>query len=284
MRIKKTDKIGTIHELPIVLVNLSELNKIKPKTSKQKNEYLKMFDKYKLFKSNLLIKDKNTIISNLNVINFNISEIEEQKSILSSINSFNRLINKKIIEVEENIRAGINVKENVKILKKEIGLEFDIPKNIRRTLRITNKSVFLIKYNTRQTENRIKFYSGQNYSFLIKDSFNSPYFMDYNSMQDLRKKDKSVYQLLLNMSVGLTNILNKDKKELSKKEPKKWKIKNNIYSKILKVINHNIEVATNRKYNKNLVTKDNNKKIVKINGEYPILMNVFDELIDLYIP
>lgn len=285
MRIRKKDIIGTIHDLQIQLANMAELDNINPDTTKSKNEYKKALEKFKLFPKNSSEKDKKQIISKLKLMNFNESEIVEQQKILKSINSYNRLINKKIIEIENEVRSGKNVKKNMLILKLIDKVEIEIPRNIRSDLRIYEKQVKLNKISTKSTKNRIRYYAGLNYEFLIKDGFSKNYYINYEKVQKIRREGNIVEYLLNIFKNSVISYYEKDKKLYSKSEPKKWEAKKKIYNKILnEVLQHNLEIATNKKYNKPFVKRDKDGKISKEDSEIPILMEITDELIDLYIP
>jgi len=284
MRIRKTDRLGTIHEIAIQLANIAELDNVNPSTTKDKNEYVKLLDKFKLFKKNATPKQKRDIVSKLKLMNFNENEIQDQQDILKSINTYNRLIDKKRKEVEDEILAGKNVKKNDLILKNIDKVEINIPRPIRNNLKIYDKAVKLKKYSTVATKNRINYYSGLNYKFLIKDGFSKPYYLDYDKVQEIRRNGNIILFLLGNFEKSVNEAYEKDRLLLEKNDKKKWLIKQRVYNKVLKVINHNKEIAANKKYNKKLVTRDKDGKIVKDNSEYPVLMDITDELIDLYIP
>jgi len=285
MRIRKKDIIGTIHDLPIQLANMAELDSINPDTVKSKNQYKKILEKFKIFPKNASEKDKKEIISKLKLMNFNENEIAEQQRILKSINSYNRLIDKKRIEIENEVKSGKNVKNNMLALKSINKVQIDIPRNIRNDLRVYEKEVKLNKFSTKLTKNRIKYYAGLNYEFIIKDGFSKPYYISYDKVQKIRREGNIVEYLLNNFKNSVISYYEKDKKLYSKSEPKKWEAKKKVYNKILnEVLQHNLEITTNKKYNKAFVKRDKYGKISKDDSEIPILMEITDELIDLYIP
>ena len=285
MRIRKKDIIGTIHDLPTQLANMAEFDSINPDTTKSKNQYKKALEKFKLFPKNASEKDKKEIISKLKLMNFNENDIAEQQKILKSINSYNRLIDKKRIELENEVRSGKNVKDNMLALKLVNKVQIEIPRNIRNDLRIYEKEVKLNKFSTKATKNRIKYYAGLNYDFMIKDGFSKPYYVSYDKVQKIRREGNIVEHLLNNFKNSVLSYYEKDKKLYSKSEPKKWEAKKKVYNKILnEVLQHNLEITTNKKYNKVFVKRDKDGKISKEDSEIPILMEITDELIDLYIP
>lgn len=283
MRIKNTDKVGTILELPIQLANMAELDKINPVNVKEKNNYIKLLDKYKLFSTGATAKEKRDIVSKLKIMNFNENEIQEQQSILKSINAFNRLVDKKTRQLEDEIMSGKNVKFNDLVLKNVEKIELNITKEMRRNLKIYEKKIRLNKFSSVETKNNIKFYSGLNYKFSIKDGFSKRYYVDYELVQKLRRENKIVEFVLNNFEKSLKELYEKDKKLLSKVEPKKWNNKLKVYNKLFKVLEHNMQIATNNKYNKKFIVKDEEGNTIKEKQEYPILMDIIDNMIELYI-
>lgn len=283
MRIRKRDIQNTIHELSIQLANIAQMDNVNPVSIKDKNEYVKIFDKYKLFPENINRKQKLEIVSKLKLINFNEAYLKDEIEQLNAIKKFNTIINRKRIKLENEVRAGKNVKANMLILNNIEPIEVQIPKDIRSVLRIQEKRIKLNKISTKETKNRIKYYSGQNYDFLIKDNFNKPYYISYNELQELRKKDKVVEFVLNKLKIAVKAFYDKDKKALALSDKKKWSAKQKVYDKIFKVLEHNTQIATNKHYNKKFVTRDEKGNIVKSESEYPINMDITGELIELYL-
>lgn len=283
MRIRKKDIQNTIHELSIQLSNIAQMDNVNPVSTKDKNEYVKIFEKYKLFPKDINKKQKLEIVSKLKLMNFNEAFLKDEIEQLSAISKFNRIIDKKRIEIENEVRAGKNVKANMLLLNNIETIEVQIPKDIRSILRIQEKRIRLKKIDKKETKNRIKYYSGQNYDFLIKDNFNKPYYINYDSLQKLRKEDKVVEFVLNKLKSAVEVFYEKDKKALSQSDKKKWSAKQKVYSKIFKVLDHNIQIATNKKYNKKFVVKDEKGNVVKSESEYPINMDITGELIELYL-
>lgn len=284
MRIRKTDKLGTIHEIAVQLANLAQLDVMNPKTTQEKSFYRKKFEKFNLFQKNISNAKKREIISSLKISNFKEDEILHYQGVLKSVNEFNKIIEEKREQIEEDIRAGINVRKNDQRLRNLEPVEIDIPRSIRSDLRIVHKAVRLKKYDSETVKNKIKYFSGQDYDFLIKDRFNKPYLIPYSKLQKLRRDGNVVKFLLEKFREGIDGAYERDKKRYSKKEAKKWAQKKKVYAKLYKVIEHNIQIATNKKYNKKLVSRDEENKMVKNNSEYPVLMDIFDEMIEIYIP
>jgi hypothetical protein len=283
MRIRKKDLQNTVHELSIQLSNIAQMDNINPVKIKEKNNYVKLLDKYKLFTKDLSKKRKLEIVSKLKLMNFNEAFLIEEIEILKAIKKFNSIINKKTIEIQDLVRAGKDVKINELIRKGVEPVEVKLPKDVRERLRIQEKKIKLIKTDTIETSNRIKYYSGQDYKFLIKDGFSEPYYISYDKLQKLRKEDKVVEFVLNKLESSVRDIYNKDKKIISQSEKKKWSAKLKVYDKLFKVLNHNIQIATNKQYNKKFVTRDEEGNIIKSDSEYPINMEMTGELIELYI-
>ena len=285
MKVGKKEIQGTIHELPIKLANMAETDSINPVSIKDKQNYLKLLDSYKLFGKNKTQKQKLEIVSKLKVLNFNESFLIDEIKELKAVNSYNRIIRKKQIEIEDQIRAGKNVKENELIRKGIERVEVNIPKDIRQILGVHEKRIKLRTKGTRVIKNKIRYYAGLNYKFLIQDNFNKRYFISYDKLQKIRR-DGNVVEYLLNIfKNGVLDAYNQDKINLSQSDKQKWAKKQKVYAKIFdEVIEHNLQIATNKKYNKKFVKRDKNGKISKEDSEIPILMEITGELIELYIP
>ena len=285
MRVSKKDRQGTIHDLPIRLANMAEMDDFNPATLKDKNYYIKILDDYKVFKPSQSIKEKRLIVSKLKLINFDENKLSYNSKMLKAINSYNRIIEKTKVEIENQIRAGKNVKANELIHKNLERIEIDIPRNIRILLRIHEKSVFLKKYTTIEAKNNINYYSGLGYNFIIKDGFNKPYSISYDSLQNKRKKGNIVEFLLNKFKSGVEHIMEKDREMYESSDPRKWKLKILVYDKILnEVLEHNLSIATNKEYNEPFVKRDSSGKISKKDSKIPILMEITGSIIELYIP
>jgi len=285
MNVPKKEKPGTIFDLPILLANIAQQENVNPVSKKDKQTYIKFLEKYKMFKSKASQKEKNEIVSKLKVVNIDENQLARGKRILKSVLAYNRIIDKKLIEVENEIRSGKNVKVNELIRKKVEKVEIDIPRNIRTDLNVQDKAVILQKFDAKEVKNDINFYSGLKFSFRIKDGFNRPYYVPYETLQK-KRIDGNVVEFLLNQfKQGVENVMEKDRLMYEKSEPKKWHFKTFVYDKILnEVLAHNISIATNKDYNEPFVKRDKDGKISKIDSKVPILMILTGTLIDLYIP
>lgn len=281
----KREKQGTVHELDSILANIEEADKYKPHTKIQINKYIKLFDKYKLFPAKADRKKKEKIIKQIKSLNISEADIKSNQVILKSVLNYNRLIDRERRKVENEIRSGKNVKENDRILKGQEKKEIKIPEKIRNDLKLRDKFVRLIKYNTEPIRNKIKLASGQDYDFVIKNGFGRPIIVPYKKLQEIRKKGNVVEFLLQQFEKDIKEVYERDKRKYSKSEPKKWKSKKKVYEKILKeVIDHNLQIATNKRYNEPFVKRDKKGHITKKDSRIPILMDIFDEVIYLYIP
>ena len=186
MNVPKKEKPGTIFDLPILLANIAQQENVNPVSKKDKQTYIKFLEKYKMFKSKASQKEKNEIVSKLKVVNIDENQLARGKRILKSVLAYNRIIDKKLIEVENEIRSGKNVKVNELIRKKVEKVEIDIPRNIRTDLNVQDKAVILQKFDAKEVKNDINFYSGLKFSFRIKDGFNRPYYVPYETLQKKR--------------------------------------------------------------------------------------------------
>lgn len=284
MEINDKEKQGTIHELPTQLVALTYLEKLNPKTTKARSVYTKKFEQYGLFPKNASAKEKREIIDNIITINFKEDEIVYYIKQLDLIKKYNRIIDKTRRKVENEILAGKDVKKNNEIIHNSEKIEVEIPRPIREALGVRTKSIRLIKYRTDDIRNKIKFYSGQPYYFLVKDGFTKPYLISYKELQKIRKQGNVVKYILDKFKLSVDKAWESAKRKYAKSKPETWKAKQIGYKKIYKVIEHNLEVATNKKYNKKLIHTDKEGKIIRNNSEYPVMLDMMREEIEISIP
>lgn len=285
MKLKKTDTKGTIHDLPNQLANLAAIDKINPKTAVQKAKYRKIFNKYKLFHKNVKETTKKEIINNLKVVNFDETKIRKNIEMISAIEKYNRIINKKRIEIENEVRRGKNVKNNMLLLENKSKVELSIPRGIRVALDISEKAVKLRPRSVLFIRNRLDYVSGQDYKFVIKTGFGNPYLVPYSELQKKRKSGNVVEYLINLFKQDVLETYEKDRNQFAKKDPKEWKKKKKIYDKILEeVLEHNLSIATNKQYNKPFIKRNKDGSISEKDSEIPLFMEIFSEILNLYIP
>lgn len=281
----KREKQGTIHEIEHQLANLEFIDSKKPKSKQSIKKYTKLFEELKLFPPRATKQKKEQIIKNISIFRFDEDEILNQKQKIKSIEKLNRIIEKERRKIENQIRAKKNVRENDLILKNKERVEIKIPDSVRNDLGIKEKAIFLFKRKNDFYKNKLNYFSGQPYSFVIKTGFQKPFFVPEAELQKIRKEGNVSAWLINEFKKQVEKTYEQDKLKYAKKEPKKWKQKQKIYKKIFsEVLEHNIQIATNKKYNKKFVKRDENGNISEEDSEVPILMEIFDELIDLYIP
>lgn len=285
----KKEKQGTIHELESQLANIEMLGEHHPKTSKQISKYKKIYNELKLFPKGADDKKKKEIIKNVKIMNFNEEEIIENQRILKALEAYNRIIEKERRKVEDEIRSGKSVAANDKILKGYEKKEINIPDKIRGELKIYDKDIRLVKYSLEPQKNKIKYASGQDYNFVIRNGFGRALIIPYKKLQKLREEGNVTEDLLKQFEKDVQLTYEKDKKKLEKSNKKedrqKWKSKKKVYEKILnEVIEHNIQIATNKKYNKPFVKRDKKGNISDKDSRIPIMMDIDKEDIYLFIP
>lgn len=279
------DKLGTIHDLPALLANLAELDKERPTSKKQIAQYIKEFEELGLFTPKATKAKKEDIIKKLKLINYNKDKVERYQSSLKSVTNFNRIIDRHLRRVENEIRAGVDVKKNEDYRRGREKMVINIPRKIRDDLGITNKAVKLIKYSAQDIRNKIKYHSGQDYDFQIKTGFIfNPTYIPYDKLQQIRIEGNVVDYVLTIFEDAVNYAYQRDKRDLQKKDKVKWSQKMKVYQKIYKVIEHNRQIATNKLYNKKLVQRNEEGGIKKNSSEYPIFLELFNEMIDIYIP
>lgn len=274
---------GTIHELDAQLAKTFDEEKEKPKSKKQIDSIIKTFNKLKLFPEKATKVKKEEIVKKLKINNFDEQEIINQQEILKQTINFNRAIDRFKKKIETDIRAGKNVRKNEKILKGFEEVEIPISNEIRRALNIHKKRIFLRPKSTEDIRNRIKYYSGQDYSFLIIDRFSKPTLIPEKELEKLNQDDNIIVWALNRFRENVDTTYEKEKRKFATKDPKKWKLKKKAFSKIYKVLDHNLQIATNKKYNKKLVQRDETGKIVTDQSEYPVRLRIVSEMIVMSI-
>lgn len=277
------EKQGTIHDLEAQLAAISEYDNSVPANKAAINHYIKEFNKLGLFPKGATKAKKEAIIKKIIVANFNEGDVTEQQQILDSTIKYNRLIDRIRKKLQDEASRGKNMKKNEDYLRMREKYEVNIPRKIREDLHIHDKAVRLFKYDPTPTRNRIKYFSGQDYGFLIRDGFNKPYIIPYKKLQEIRKKGNVVEFLLKKYEEGIDLAYQKDKKKYFK-DKKKWAAKQKVYKKLYKIVGHNLQIATNEKYHKKLIQRDTEGNIKKDNSEYPVFMKILDETIELFIP
>lgn len=280
----KKEKQGTVHDIDNQLAASEQFDESKPRTAKQITKLVKDFERLKLFPRGATKKKKEDIIKSVSLTRFDEEEIEQQLQKIKSVEKLNRIIEKERRKKENEIRSRKNVRENDLVLKGKERAEVEIPRSIRDDLGIQEKAIYLYKRNSDQFKNKLKYYSGQDYNFVVKTGFQKPFTVPEKELQEKRKEGNTSAFLLNEFEKRVKETYDRDKKALQTKNKKKWKAKEKVYSKIFKVIEHNKKIATNKKYNKKLVTREEGGAMSKNNSEYPVMMEILDELIDLYIP
>lgn len=279
------EKRGTVHDLSAQIANIEQVEQHHPHTKKQIAKYKKLFNEYGLFPRGADNKKKNEIISNLKIVNIDENKLIDNQKILKSLESYNRLIEKERKKLEDEAISGKNMIKNDNILKYKNKIEINIPDKIRSELGIYDKEIYLKRYALEPIKNKIKYYSGQDYNFLIKNGFGRPVIISNKQIQKLRKEGKLIQYVLYKFKEDVEETYARDKQKFSVKEKQKWKSKKKVYDKILnEVLEHNIQIATNKKYNKPFVKRNKKGEISDKDSRIPILMDIFTDVIDLYIP
>lgn len=279
----KRDIKGTLHELDARLAEITEEGKEHPKGKKEIDNIIRIFNKHKLFPGKPSRAKKEEIVKKLKVNNINEQEVINQQEILKQTINFNRAIDRFKKKVETEIRSGKNVKKNEKILKGFEEVEIPISKDIRRALNIHKKRIFLRPKSTEDIRNRIKYYSGQDYSFLVIDRFSKPTLIPIKELEKLNQDGNISAWAINRFRDNVDATYEKEKKKFATKDPKKWKLKQKAFKKIYKVLDHNLQIATNKSYNKKLVQRDEEGKIVTDQSEYPIRLRIVAEMIVMSI-
>lgn len=283
----KKEERGTIHELDSRLAEVAQNEEAKPHTKKQIADKIKEFNALKLFPAKADRKKKEEIVKNLKLNNYNEQEIITQLELLKITQNFNRLIERNKIKIEDEIRgarkSGKNISKLEKIYKGFEEIEISIPKDMRIALNIHKKRIRLIHKGTDEIRNRIKYYSGQEYSFLVKDGFSRPTLIPEEELQKINQEGNVTAYMLDKFRKDVDNTYDKEQRKFSKSDPEKWKLKQKVFKKIYKALDHNLKIATGQKYNKKLVQRDDEGNIIKDQSEYPVSLKILDEQIIMYI-
>jgi len=287
----KREKQGTIHELESQLADIEMMDEYHPHTKKQIIKYRKIFNDLGLFPKGADLKKKNEIISRLKITNFDEDKIVETQKQLKAIEGYNRAIERERRKLEDEASAGKNMVKNEKILKKgsQERVAVNISDKIRGELKIYDKELKLSKYTLEPQKNKIKYYSGQDYNFVIRNGFGRALVISYNKLQKIRKEENVIEYVLKQFERDVEDTYKKDEAKLEKSKNKedrqKWKHKKKVYKKILnEVIDHNMQIATNKKYNKPFQILDDEGDVVNKDSRIPVLMEIEEENIRLFIP
>lgn len=244
---KKSDKIGTIHD--------------------SKNEILDFFKS---------IDEKRVDLEEANIL----------KQKLKALKEFNKIVEEKKIEIEDNIRARVNVKNNDDILRNRKKIELNIPKRIRSLLsndyqQLKLKEFYLKPIDEFTYKNYINFYTGKKFDFVVDTGFKK-HKISYDKLKEetVLTEKNFILKLIEDYKKDVQWAYDNDKKTKDKKEFKKIE---KVYAKIFKVIEHNINIASEKKYIKPLYQRNEQGDYVRSAGEYPMMFELLDFVMNIYI-
>lgn len=242
---KKSEKLGTIHDA--------------------KNEILNFFQ-----------EEDETRIDR--------EEVKILKQKLKALKEFNKIIEEKTIDVEDNIRARVNVKINDEILKGKRKVELEIPKKLRTLLsndyqQLKFKEFYLKPIDEFTYQNYIKYYEGKKFDFVLNTGFSK-----HKVKFDDLKKDTVLNEK--NFVLKLIEIYEKDvdkayEQDKNLKDFKKTKKK--VYDKIYKVIQHNKNITSSKEYKRPLFERNEEGDYIRSSGEYPVMFELLDFVMNIYI-
>jgi len=216
------------------------------------------------------------------------NELKINKEKLKLVNKFNKIIDKKREELEENIMAGIDVRRNDAILKGELPVELNIPKNVSSGLsdvgRFKYKELYLRNIDDFAYKNNINMHSGKKFYFIIKDGFKKIKIPSEKMKKLSVMSDESVATYLIELY--RKNI--KEQIEIDKDlyGVNKFRKKEKVYEKLLGVVDHNLNIseAGYGKADRKLATFNERGVYQKMKGEYPILADLTGNELELYMP
>lgn len=207
---------------------------------------------------------------------------------------FNKIVRNKRNALAREGASGKNMKQNDLLLKNKKLIEIDVSGNVRQALdkiypRIFKQKAFVLKeipYG--YINNKIDYFSGKPFDFIIDTGFSRHYIPS-------KEIKKEVLLTKKNFASYLLDIFEKDFKSslkignLKKRTAKEIKNRNKVFDKIEAVITHNRAIVSGTakyiiKKKKGGQRKNETKNIDREEGKYPILFNLLDELLLLYIP
>jgi hypothetical protein len=244
---KKSEKLGTIHDA--------------------KNEILDFFQNI----------DKDRI---------DLEEVKILKQKLKSLKEFNEIIENKRIELEDYVKGGLNVKNNMAILKNDKKIELEIPKKLRTILsndfqQLKLKEFYLRPIDEFKYKNYINFYSGKKFDFILDTGFSKHKIKFDDLKKDVVLTEKNfVKKLISKYKEDIDAAYEKDKKTKNKQEFKKIE---KVYEKIYKVIQHNENITSEKEYTKPLFERNEEGDYVRSGGEYPMMFELLDFIMNIYI-
>lgn len=244
---KKSEKLGTIHDA--------------------KNEILDFFDKI----------DKDRI---------DLEEVKILKQKLKFLKEFNKIVENKRIELEEYVRGGLNVKNNNDVLRNKSKIELDIPKRLRVLLsndyqQLKLKEFYLKPIDEFNYKNYINYYSGKKFDFILDTGFSRHKIKFEDLKKDAVLTERNFVLKLINQyKKDIDLAFKKDKETKTKQEFKKVE---KVYEKIYKVIEHNKNITSEKEYTKPLFERNEEGDYVRSGGEYPMMFELLDFIMNIYI-
>lgn len=207
---------------------------------------------------------------------------------------FNKIIRKKRNALAREGASGKNMVKNDLFLKTKKPIEIDVSGEIREALvkiypRIFKKKEFYlneIEYD--YINNKIAYFSGKPYNFIIDTGFDKHYIPSKEIKKEvlLTKKNFASYLLDIFESDFRKALKFNKNKRITGRELKN---RNKVFDKIEAVIIHNRAIISGTakyviKKKKGGQKKNAVQNIDREEGKYPILFNLLDELLLLYIP
>ena len=201
--------------------------------------------------------------------------------------AFNRAVRSKRKEFENNILAGKNVKDSDDYIRLRKKIVLDIKPWIRETLQ---NEYYMFKYNDFflkeidyfRLNNKINYYSGKSFYFIIDCSFKK-YKATESKIKKMTKLSEENFALFLleKYEEGFNEQNKLDKSTLTKEQFKK---RQKMYGKLDMVIAHNKAIASDEGYDNELYELDKSGNFIKKEGRYPMMFELRDEVMEIYIP
>ena len=232
---------------------------------------------------------KNQILEFFNEDDDNRIDLEEVKFLkqkLKALKQFNEIIDKKREEIEEYVRARVNVKINNDILRNKKKVELNVPKNIRTLLSNDHQQLKLKEFYLKEIDeftykNYINFHTGKKFDFILDTGFKK-HKISYDKLkEDSVLSEKNLINILLDIyKKDVDEGYENDKKTNTKQEFKK---KQNVYNKIYKVLEHNKNIASDKSYTRPLFSRNEKGDYIRSAGEYPMMFDIRDYVLEIWV-
>lgn len=204
-----------------------------------------------------------------------------------AVQQYNSIVRKTREKLEYETRKGKNVKSNMEIIQGKKPIDLHLSKSLVETLgaykkQFKYKENKLVEIPYLEINSKINYFSGKEFNFIIDTGFkrHSVSSKDIKKETVLSEKDITMYFLSI-FKKDFQEAVEKSSKE--KLTPKERKQRNKVFDKINNVIQHNENIASLGTYKKKLIRYDRKGNVIKEEGQYPISIRIYDNVIKIEI-